>query len=310
LTGRGRAVALTVASALPTSGRARTIAPDDQPLTASSPLVRTVAVDPAYFRTLRLSVLQGRSFADNSTTDERMSLVVNQRFVDLFLPGGSPIGRRIRLGSPPRGPVTPDEVRTVIGIVPSLREQPTAEPLPAAFVPLTAAGLSTAVVLVRADGDAALLAPIVREDVRRLDPEIPVNALMTVEDARWQSRWNARVATGIITTIALIALALATIGLASLTAYAVAQRSRELGIRLALGARPAGMVRLVLRRVLFQIVVGVAVGSIGAKAWDPATTAGDLAAAGLVVAVVIVTASAWPAARAGRIDPLPMLRDQ
>ena len=240
LTGRGRAVALTVASALPTSGRARTIASDDQPLTASSPLVRTVAIDPAYFHTLRLSLIEGRSFADNSTADERLSLVVNQRFADLFLAGGSPIGRRIRLGSPSRGPVTPDEVRTVIGIVPSLREQPTAEPLPAAFVPLTPAGLSNAVVLVRTEGDAALLAPAVREEVRRLDPEIPVDALMTVQDANWQSRWNSRVSTGIITTIALIALVLATVGLASLTAYAVAQRSRELGIRLALGARPAG----------------------------------------------------------------------
>jgi predicted permease len=310
LIGRGRAVALTVASALPTSGRVRSIAPDEQPLTASSPLVRTVAIDPAYFHTLGLSLVQGRSFADNSTADERVSLVVNQRFADLFLPGGSPIGRRIRLGSPPRGPVTPDEVRTVIGVVPSLREQSTAEPLPAAFVPLTPAGLSNAVVLVRADGDAAVLAPAVREEVRRLDPEIPLDALMTVDDATWRGRWNARVATGIITTIAFIALVLATVGLASLTAYAVAQRSRELGIRLALGARPAGMVLLVLRRVLFQLLVGVAVGSIVAKAWHPDTGAGDLAEAALVVVVVIVTASAWPAARAGRIDPLPMLRDQ
>ena len=310
LTGRGRAVAVTVASALPTAGHVRSIAPNDQPLTVTSPLVRTVAIDPAYFQTLGLSLLEGRSFADNSTADERTSLIVNQRFADLFLPGGSPIGQRIRLGSAPRGPVTPDEVRTVIGVVPSLREQPTGEPLPAAFVPLTPAGLSNAVVLIRAEGDAAVLAPVVREEVRRLDPEIPVDSLMTVQDANWQSRWNSRVSTGIINTIALIALVLATLGLASLTAYAVAQRSRELGIRLALGARPAGMVLLVLRRVLFQLLVGVAVGSIAAKAWHPDTAAGDLAGAALVVVVVIVTVSAWPAARAGRIDPLSMLRDQ
>jgi len=133
---------------------------------------------------------------------------------------------------------------------------------------------------------------------------------MTLEDANWRGQWNSRVSWRIITTIAFIALALATVGLASLTAYAVAQRSRELGIRLALGATRPGMVLLVLRRVLLQVLVGVVVGWIGAKAWDPNTGAGDLARASLVVAGVIVTVSAWPAARAGRIDPLQMLRDQ
>jgi putative ABC transport system permease protein len=132
---------------------------------------------------------------------------------------------------------------------------------------------------------------------------------MTLEDASWRARWNSRVAWRIITAIAFIALALATVGLASLTAYAVAQRSRELGIRLALGATPSAVVLLVLRRVVVQVVVGVTAGWIAAKAWDATGTA-DLARASLVVAVVIVTVSAWPAARAGRIDPLPMLRDQ
>ena len=309
LIGPGRAAALSVASALPTAGRSRSVGPDGQPLTGSSPLVRTVAIDGSYFHTLGLSVLEGRSFADNSAADDQTSLVVNQRFAELFLPGGHPVGRRIRLGLP-RGASGPDEVRTVIGVVASLREQPTAEPLPAAFVPMTPGGLSSAVVIARTDVDAAILAPAVREEVRKLDPEIPVNALLTLEDANWQARWNSRVSSGIITTIALIALALATIGLAALTAHAVAQRSRELGIRLALGATPPGMVLLVLRRVLLQVFVGVIVGSIGAKAWDPGIAAGNLAGAALVAVVVIVTVSSWPAARAGRIDPLQMLRHE
>jgi putative ABC transport system permease protein len=305
----GRAAALAVASALPTAGRSRSVAPGDQPLTASSPLVRTVAIDSSYFRTLELPILEGRAFAATSAADEKTALVVNQRFAELFLSGGDPVGRRVRLGAP-RGAAGPEELRTVIGIVASLREQPTAEPLPAAFVPITPAGLSNAVVIARADIDPAVLAPIVRDEVRKLDPEIPVNALVTLEGANWQARWNSRVSSGIITTIALIALALATIGLAALTAHAVAQRSHELGIRLALGATPPGMVLLVLRRVLFQVLVGVAVGSIGAKAWDPGISAGDLAGAALVAVVVIVMVSSWPAARAGRIDPLRMLRHE
>lgn len=310
LTGSGRAASVSVGSALPLAGRSRSIAPRDQPFSAASPLVRTVAIDSAYFQTIGLTLVEGRSFAENSTTDERSSLVVNQRFAELFLPGGSAVGQSIRLGSPSGAPPVPDEVRTVIGVVPSLREQPTAEPLPAAFVPLTSAALSNGVVLVRTADDAAVLAPVIREEVRRLDPEVPVTGLMTLEDANWRTRWNSRVSLAIITTIALIALALATVGLAALTAYAVSQRSRELGIRLALGATRAGMVRLVLRRVLLQVLTGVVVGSIGAKAWSPETGAADLTRASLLVVIVIVTVSSWPAARAGRIDPLQMLRDQ
>jgi ABC-type antimicrobial peptide transport system permease subunit len=85
---------------------------------------------------------------------------------------------------------------------------------------------------------------------------------------------------------------------------------RELGIRLALGATQLGVVLLVLRRVLLQAVVGVAVGSIGAKAWSPLIAPGMLATASLLVIAVVVGVSAWPAARAARIDPRGMLRDQ
>jgi putative ABC transport system permease protein len=310
LSGPGRAAAVSVASALPTSGRVHSVAPDGQPLSPSSPLVRTVAIDSHYFETIGLTLVEGRNFADETTADETASLIVNRRFADLFLPGKTPVGQRIRLGSPPGAPPSAGETRTVIGVVPSLREQPTAEPLPAAFVPLTTSALTSAVVLARTAGDAAVLAPIARDEVRRLDPEVPVNALMTLADANWAARWNSRVSAGIITTITMIALALATVGLAALTAFAVAQRRHELGIRLALGASRSGIVRLVLRRVLLQVLVGVAAGAIGAKAWDPSTTFGDLFGAALVAVVVIVGVSAWPAAGAGRIDPLQMLRDQ
>jgi ABC-type antimicrobial peptide transport system permease subunit len=170
--------------------------------------------------------------------------------------------------------------------------------------------MSNVVVLVRTLGESSVLAPVVREEVRRLDPNVAVNRVMTLETANWNARWNPRVATRIITTISFIALALATIGLAALTSHSVAQRRRELGIRLALGATQLGVVLLVLRRVLLQAVVGVAVGSIGAKAWSPLIAPGMLATASLLVIAVVVGVSAWPAARAARIDPLGMLRDQ
>jgi putative ABC transport system permease protein len=309
--GPDRAVALTVTSALPlASGSARAIAPEGQPLSESSPRVRTMSIDGAYFRTLGVDVIEGQSFSGDGATTDQTSIVVNRRFADLFFHGRSAIGRQVRVGSPPGSPADVAELRTVIGVVPSIRQEPTVDPEPAAYLPLAAAAMSDIVVLVRTTGESSVLAPVVRDEVRRLDPSVAVNRVMTLENANWNARWNPRVASRIITTISFIALALATVGLAALTAHAVAQRSRELGIRLALGATQLSVVLLVLRRVLLQALVGVAVGSIGAKVWDPLIAAGSLAAASLLVIAVIVGVSAWPAARAGRIDPLEMLRDQ
>jgi hypothetical protein len=195
-------------------------------------------------------------------------------------------------------------------VVPSVRLEDLVTPEPAAYLPLTDTEMSAAVVLVRTEGPASVLAPVVRDAVRRLDPGVAVNRVITLEDAEWNARWNPRVATEIVTTIAVIALALATLGLTALTAHAVAQRGRELGVRLALGATPHSVVRLVLKRVLLQTVVGVAAGSIGAKVWDSTTGSGVLVAVSVLVVAVVMGASAWPAARAARIDPLTMLRDQ
>lgn len=310
LAGPNRAEALGVATALPSApGSARAIAPDGQLLADSSPRVRTVSIDGAYFRALGLDVVEGRTFDEAGARRDPAGAIVNQRFADLFFAGRSAVGRRVQIGAAPGAASSSIDTRTVVGVVPSVRQDDALEPEPAVYLPIAPAEMSSVVVLVRTAADASLLAPVVRDEVRRLDPNVPVNRLMTLEAATWNARWNPRVAGRIITTISLIALALATIGLAALTAHAVAERRRELGIRLALGATQRGVVLLVLRRVLFQVFVGVTVGSIGAKAWDPHMAPGLLVAISLLVTAIVVGVSAWPAAGAARIDPLGMLRE-
>ena len=262
-----------------------------------------------YFRTLGFDVIDGRPFLDDGGRADAGAAIVNQRFADLAFPGQRAVGQRIQIGSAPGSPEGPIELRTIVGVVPSVRQDPGLEPEPAVYTPLSPAAMSNAVVLVRTKEDAASLAAAVRDEVVRIDPSVPVNRLMTLADANQIVRWNARVSVEIITTIALIALGLATLGLAALTAHAVTQRSRELGIRLALGATSGGVVRLVLERVTVQALVGVAIGCALAKAWDPTISAATLlGTSGLVIAVVIGISS-WPAARAARIDPLAMLRE-
>jgi len=164
-------------------------------------------------------------------------------------------------------------------------------------------------VILRTRDEAARFAPVVRESVNTLDPGVALSRVMTLADVTWNARWNPRVAAGIVVSLTLIALLLATIGLAALTAYAVAERSRELGIRLAIGATGASVVRLMLKRVAWQALVGVAAGSVLAKAWDPTVASYTIAAASMLVVAVVLATSALPAARAARIDPLAMLRE-
>jgi putative ABC transport system permease protein len=316
LTGAGHAVAVSVASTLPASGgqpRELILAGHDR--SASLP-IRAHLVDDSYFAALDLPLLAGRSFNADEAASGRPSIIVNQRLAEMVLPRGNAVGQLVRLRAAPGSPGPADEVRTVIGVVPSLGQQPTLEPDPLIYLPLPPSALSTVAVLVRTKDDPTSLAPAVREVARQIDPNVPLYKVMSLEDANWEARWNARVSAGIISTLALIALALATVGLAALTAHAVAQRSRELGIRLALGAARRGIVLLVLRRVLLQVAVGLIFGVIGAKAWEHVfgaagrTTTVSLVLVSLLVLLVTMGVSAWPAARAARIDPLIMLREQ
>ncbi len=316
IVGGNHEMAVSVASALPASpGQPRQVLADGQDRSRSVP-VRVTLIDDGYFRALGVPLLAGRPFAPDEGASARMSMIVNKRFADMFLRREDAAGQRVRLAAAPGSPSQADEIRTVVGVAPSLRQQPTLEPDPLIYLPLSPSAMSTVVVLVRTQEDPASLASLVRETARHIDPSVPLYGVMSLEDANWEARWNARVSAGIISTLALIALALATVGLAALTAHAVAQRSRELGIRLALGATRTEVVSLVLKRVLLQVTVGLIFGAIGAKAWERlfgaagTTSAGTLAIVSVLVLIVTMGVSAWPAARAARIDPLLMLRDQ
>jgi putative ABC transport system permease protein len=315
VTGAERAVAVSVASALPASaGQPREVIPDGRDGTAPV-RVRANLIDDRYFTALGLPLLAGRAFTRDEGAAGRMSIIVNQRFAEMFLPRGNAVGQLVRLRAAPGSPGPVDEIHTVVGVTSSMRQQPTLEPDPLLYLPLPLSAMSSVVVLVRAKHEPAALAPAVREIARQIDPNVPLYRVMTLERASWEGRWNARVSAGIISTLAFIALALATVGLAALTAHAVAQRSRELGIRLALGAARREVVLLVLRRVLLQVTVGLIFGAIGAKGWERlfggagVTTMATLGIVSLLVVCVTMGVSAWPAARAARIDPLLMLRD-
>ncbi len=312
--GRG-AKAMSVAGSLPfRPGPGRRIVPDNQAILKTTPPVQTAAVDGAFFQTLGVSLIDGRPFSRGVAADQHDAIVVNQRLAQILFPGHSALGRRVRLES--SNASAPEEVRTIVAVAPAFRQQPTFQPDPLAYVPLSPDGMSAATVLVRIDGDVSAFAAATRDELRGLDRNIAANRLMTLEQARWEARWNARVSTEILTTVALVALGLSTVGLAALTAYSVSQRRRELGIRLALGATRLQVVRLVLRRVVAQVIIGVGFGWLASIVWNRLfETEGGNGPANIVIVATVLTAvslvmSAWPALRASRIDPLVALRHE
>jgi ABC-type antimicrobial peptide transport system permease subunit len=239
-------------------------------------------------------------------------------------PGEDPIGRRIRL-TVPNGAVAGPEWYTISGIAPDIRQTSTEDTSGNAgvvYVSYATNPLQRANLVARSDGDASAVATVLREQVRAVDPDLPLFDVMMLDDllAASDERVGLRVFGTMFAVIAVVALLLATVGLYAVTAYAAAQRTREIGVRVALGARASHIWWLVTRSAALQLALGLSIGMagatgigrllesvlIGTSAIDPMTL---LAVAGLLV-VVALSACLLPARRAMRLDPAVVLRSE
>lgn len=284
--------------------------------------VRRLAVTPGFFKTFDVSVSSGRPIGTEDRPGSAPVAVVNKRFVDENFAGADPIGRRINL--------SPDDSTahwlTIIGVIPTLyasdrgsvnRNDPRPAEVLTAFRQEPHASAS---IVIRAERDPSTIIPALRTLVASLDPDLPVYSLTSMDDALAQSRWEVRVFGSLFVVFGLVALALASIGLYAVLAFAVSRREREMGIRMALGAAVGDVVRLVLNDAGRQLVIGIAFGVLlgiaaarlagtmlfDVKPSDPATIAvvvATLAATGLA-------ASFAPALRATKADPIRSLRSE
>jgi predicted permease len=313
---------VAVAGALPHSGAvAQSLVIDGRAPVSSEPLptVSTVAVSTRYFGTLNLQLLQGRAFTDGDGRSGQETVIVNQRLATMYFGAQSALGQRIRLGSPTSaGTAT---ALSIIGVAPNVRQQAVgAIPDPVAYLPLTATPPPTAALIVRAAAAPDALTAVLRDEIRRIDPDLPVYRTRTMDQVVNDSRWNARISQELITAIAAIGLLLSAVGLYAVTTFAVAQRTREIGVRIALGAQRAQVLWLVLRRVVFQLALGLGVGVICVIGWDRQlpddptvnvhhlTDPMVLAPVATLLAIVTLAAAAVPARRATRLDPVAALR--
>jgi len=284
------------------------------------PEVTMVSVSPGYFDTMGLKIVRGRALTDLDGTPGHESALVNQRFVAMHFGAEDPLGRQIRLldASPqlPSPPVT----ATIVGVIPSVRQRNFQEPDPdpVVYLPYRADAQRFLTLVVRTQSEPGTVTALVREEMRAIEPDLPLFSIQTMDQLLAQTRWPLRVFGSMFAIFAGIALVLSAIGLYAVTAYSVTQRTSEIGVRMALGAQSTQVMWLVMKRALVQLAIGLPIGVAGAfgvgrllqtllaqtSARDPLTI-GSIAA---LMAIVSLAACVWPASRATRLDPLKALR--
>jgi ABC-type antimicrobial peptide transport system permease subunit len=238
-----------------------------------------------------------------------------------------PIRRRIVLSmdlggaAPPPGLPT-SLAATIVGIAPNVRQRDfdKPEPDPVAYLPFRSDPRGFMTLLARSEGDPHALTPLLREEVRAVDPDVPLFLIRTMDESLARQRWPFRVFGTMFAIFAAIALLMSAIGLYAVTAYSVTQRTQEIGVRTALGARSGQVMWLFVRRSLWHLGIGLTIGVAAAvgvgkifesaelliqsNGTDPLTI-GSIA---VLLAVVALAASVWPARKATQMDPVIALR--
>src|SRR5262245_11411317 len=312
----------TIATNPPFSGGAGlrlTVEGRPTPAGEQPPRVTRVMVGPRYFDTIGVRLVRGRAFGDTDGTTGHEVAIVNQRFASMHFPNEDPVGHRIKL--------TPDQLTgpeppfvTIVAIAPTVRQAAFQEPDPdpVVYLPWRAQPTAFMMMIVRTIGPPSAVVPAMREEVRALDPDLPLFGIRPFDESLAQQRWMFNVIGSMFLTFALIALALSAVGLYAITAYSVTQRTQEIGVRMALGAQAPQVWWLVIRGAIVQLVVGLTIGMAGAfgvgqllkslivqtSPTDPIT----LGSIALLFIVVSLAACFWPASRATRLDPVHALR--
>jgi predicted permease len=274
--------------------------------------LNTNVIGANYFNTLGISVVKGRDFNSGDRVGSPGIVMVNEEFERRYYAGQSAVGKRVRTDS--EGPFL-----EIVGVVRTAKYRNLREaPLPLVYIPLAQEMQGDMTLVVRTAGDPATLRDNVRSVVQRVNRNIPLYSVRTISEQIEAALAADRMMALLIAVFGAAALLLASVGIYGVVAYAVAQRTHEIGIRMALGARSADVLRLVVREGMRMAVAGVVVGFVGALALTRligsllfGVTSTDLPTFGLVtlgLLLVALIACYLPALRATKVDPLKALR--
>lgn len=265
---------------------------------------------PEYFRLMRIRLLQGRFFEDRDGAGKHQVIVINETLARRYFPGEDPIGKRVKL--------TP-EWQTIVGVVADVKHRSlTAPPRAQVYLPYAQRALPRMTLAVRVSGDSAVLLKAIRKELAAMDPLLPLGNFRTIEQLLDDAVAPRRLSMLVLVLFACLAMVLAAVGIYGVISYAVAQRSKEIGVRIALGAQPTDVLSLVLRQGLRVVTIGLLLGlavslaatrSLGAMLFsvtpgDPLTLIGSMTMLFAVAFVAIMV----PARRAARVDPIIAMR--
>jgi putative ABC transport system permease protein len=274
-----------------------------------------VSVSPGYFHLMGIALRRGRVFAREDSELSHPVAIVSESFASLYFRDENPIGQRLVFGFPPDS----DVIREIVGVVGNVRDaRVTEEPGPMMYVPYAQAPFWGVNLVVNSTLPPAALVGTIREVVRSLDRDLPVTNIVTMLDVLDTSVAQPRFRTWLLSVFGVAALLLAAVGVFGVVSYSVASRTREFGVRAALGASPASIGRMILKEELIFGGVGLGVGLIvavgfarflktelyGVTTHDPAT----FFVSGAVLLAVAVVACYIPARRAMSVDPMTSLR--
>jgi putative ABC transport system permease protein len=296
--------------------------PRGVPDLAALPHVHYNVVSAGYAEALGVPVRRGRAFDATDTASSPPVVVINEAFARRFFPGEDPVGRTLWVGHAQALPELPR--RTVVGVVGDARWSALDEPAsPEAWVPYAqqAGGeeiLRALFVIYQASGDPEAAMPGVRARLAQVDPDLPITSTHTLERRLDTAVWRQRLTAAALGALGIAAMLVALVGVLGVTSYLTSQRSHEMGVRLALGARPQAIVRMVLAESGRLVLAGTALGLGGAVAAGRvlstllfgvgATDLPTFAVAGAALATAAIAACYLPARRAARVDPLVTLR--
>jgi predicted permease len=289
-----------------------------EPPPGGRPFAQTVVVERDFFRTMDIPVIKGRAFNEQDIAGSP-TVMIDEEFARRYWPDQDPIGQSIRLGA---GARQNQPAATIVGVVRRVKLENLTDRggNVQVYLPFGAGFRSGMIVVMRTAADPVSLVASARQQVLALDPNQPIHSVRTLEDVRERSGSSQRLNLILLGTFALVALGLAAVGLYGVLSYLVAQRQREIGVRMALGARRADVVKMIVRQGMILIAVGAAIGLPAAFAlsrvlghllfevspYDPLTF-------GVVVVVLVIVAlfaCGFPARRAAGVDPMIALRSE
>jgi len=291
-----------------------TIYIEGQPETSSAkmPLAVTNYVMPEYFATMGIA-LRGRDFNEQDKEKESRVAIVNETFVRRFWPGQNGIGKRFNFSGPK------DPLWEIVGVAADGKyESLGEEPKIAFYRPMTRDYVTWTSLVARTVGDPQPIIGAIRGEIRKLDATLPISGVKTLQEHMNVPLFPARVAATVLGSFGILALILAAIGIYGVMSYAVSQRTREIGIRMALGALKRDVLKMVIGQGLQLVVIGVAIGLIAALALTrflsvllygvSPTDVVTFVAIPVLLALVALLASFIPAQRAAKVDPIKALR--